>query len=55
MLLGQVSTKKYDVTYLRAENAGKMIFIFPAKEDLAKVKEKQIKRKMETPSMDNYF
>ena len=44
--------KKYDVTYLRAKNVGKMIFIFPAKEDLAWVKEKHIKRKVETAFMD---
>ena len=55
MFLGQVFTKddkKYDVTYLRAKNVGKMIFIFPAKEDLAWVKEKHIKRKVETAFMD---
>ena len=59
MFLGQVLTKDgsdYEVTFLRAKDEGKMVFIFPATEDIAWVEHKQIKEKVETPpSVDNHL
>ena len=46
----------YEVTFLRAKDEGKMVFIFPATEDIAWVEHKQIKEKVETPpSVDNHL